>query len=96
MSEAKRKNMESKFLQIVDRLAVWKFFPSGRRDRKILAAKLAEWCGGELEKAQWLLCLVDEFDEYPGPSTIRRLIKAKFQLDGRRAEQVEISQVVIH
>lgn len=76
--------MSPEFLQIVDELAIWKFFPSGK-ERGTLAIKLAEWCDGKVERARWLLTRVDDFDEYPGPATLRAMVKDKFQPSGALA-----------
>lgn len=74
--------MARTFVEITDALVgTWKFAPTGK-DRGTLALKLAEWCRDKTERAEWLLTAVDEFDEYPGPATLRKLIKDKFEPSG--------------
>lgn len=74
--------MAKTFREIADELcATWKHAPTGN-DRGVLAVKLAEWCRDKTERAEWLLTAVDEFDEYPGPATLRKLIKDKFEPAG--------------
>lgn len=70
------------FRQITDELvATWRFSPQGN-DRGILSAKIAEWCRERIERGEWLLSVVDDFDEYPGAATLRKLIKDKFEPAG--------------
>ncbi len=78
------KETKDPFLQVVDQLAIWKFLPAGR-DRAVLSMKLEEWCDGKLDRAKWLTTQVDLFDEYPGPATLRKMIKDKFQPAGALA-----------
>ena len=74
--------MARTFIEITDALVgTWKFGPQGK-DRGTLALKLAEWCRDKIERAEWLLTAVDEFDEYPGPATLRKLVKDKFEPAG--------------
>jgi|SRR5579872_1473961 len=73
--------MEKTFVQVVDQLAIWKHFPTGK-ERGILAAKLAEWCEDRIERAEWLASHVDDFDEYPGPATLRKMICDQFRPSG--------------
>lgn len=76
--------MNPEFLQIVDQLAIWKFFPAGK-ERGTLAVKLADWCRGDIKRARWLLEQADQFDEYPGPATLSQMIKNKFEPSGALA-----------
>jgi hypothetical protein len=69
------------FMELVDQLSVWKFFPEGAT-RGHLAKKIADWCGGRIERGKYLLTKIDDFDEYPGPMTIRQLLVDRFEPTG--------------
>lgn len=94
--------MPKTFLQITNELAIWKFFPAGN-DRAALALKIAEWCRDKPERGEYLLTKVDDFDEYPGPATIRKLVKDKFEPAGalspyqldRRCDDVGLNPEVL-
>lgn len=63
------------FLNITDELlGLWKHSPQGR-DRGLLAAKIFEWSDGDMTRAEGVLALVEVYDEYPGPATIRAFFK---------------------
>ncbi len=77
--------MAKTFLEAVNELvATWKFAPQGP-DRGVLAVKLAQWCEGQIERAEWLIGRSDEFDEYPGPATLRQMVRDKFSPAGTLA-----------
>jgi len=70
-------------LQIIDEISILKFFPGSPVARATLAQKLIEWCDGDLKRAVWLSEKgIAGMDEYPGPSTLRQLIRDKFNPSG--------------
>lgn len=69
------------FMSAVQALSTWKFFPQGAA-LGILAADLAIWCEGHVDRAWWFVGQKDQFDEYPGPKTIKGMIKDRFQPAG--------------
>ena len=70
------------FAVVTGLLSSWRKFPS---DRKAFTIALSEWCQNDPKRAEWLLTQRDQFDEYPGPATLRQMIAEHFNPTGPNA-----------
>ncbi len=63
----------SKAMEVVGKMAILKFFPSGEKASAQLAEILCEICQSSFEADRLLVGMLERYNEWPGPVSLREL-----------------------